>query len=842
MVGSLVRQVLESAGWQEELDTYLDKASLATPWDSSADAGIDLLLKVTTKAWRGYVVLDGLDQCLEKEVAVLMREMARLSDERQILFIFSSRAGWVLHSKASAYTRMFKHSAALSMEGTDRSAEAQSFIDAEMLQWEEGLTTEEAKEAIKKRLLLGWGDMFLWLSLQLQVIRDELLSDVGFLDVLARLPIELSDLYDRLLQPIADRNDRLTRPILEIVAAAQPCMTLKELRIAANISPGKPEWDPVDVTAVPHAFCSRYGSFLLEVDEEDDRVRFIHPSVAIHLCQAPRDPAMSPLRVNIEEAQKRVGLVCVTFLSLMKQQQVAPYRRKSPMSLSVDPLSWASQAVIRDDRESRWLGSLYQNHSRSRSRETSVEFVYNAFTKSLPAFSLADFNHYAESHWVESTRNFAEPILPDLLEPIAEKYPPEASSISQIRYDMGLIFDSVIDGHYPLFIFYLGRFEVKDLVLLQQEEMHYSGSGPTNHVQWPHFYRTLSRRILTEWPQFSEYSPLLVPCFSWLRKANPELFGAHWERITRLLYSAPIPPGEIGDQVDCANTLLHCLVFTSRSVADAMGHDLSRRLALFVDGIDDECFRIAEDLLPLPHLKTRHEREETLDLWMVLLATGAMNPDSASLGSAALAVVLQHTSVLEDIQFSSLAVAFGANVECRTSEGDTPLLSVVRHGNDPECARILIEAGARLDSTDKSGATVLHHAARRGDRDMLKYLLENVPTAIGSLDLLHKMDQQSGTTALFEAVVREHLDCALLLLRRAPALLFKKNGRLFEMTAYHSDKILSGRWSEDTVIEMGMYSQLRDCSDATMQSILEQGLVSLSTTGSRKSGRFESLV
>ena len=50
-------------------------------------------------------------------------------------------------------------------------------------------------------------------------------------------------------------------------------MTFKEIRAAANVSPSILEWEPVALTAIISDFCDLYGSYLLEIDEDDDKVQ-----------------------------------------------------------------------------------------------------------------------------------------------------------------------------------------------------------------------------------------------------------------------------------------------------------------------------------------------------------------------------------------------------------------------------------------------------------------------------------------------------------------------------------------------------------------------------------------
>jgi hypothetical protein len=71
-----------------------------------------------------------------------------------------------------------------------------------------------------------------------------------------------------------------------------------------------------------------------------------------------------------------------------------------------------------------------------------------------------------------------------------------------------------------------------------------------------------------------------------------------------------------------------------------------------------------------------------------------------------------------------LALDDGANPNIKGEDGLTPLLFVLRHGNE-ELANLLVEYGADVDKESSEGLTSLHYAARKGLGGFVNFLLEH---------------------------------------------------------------------------------------------------------------------
>jgi len=107
------------------------------------------------------------------------------------------------------------------------------------------------------------------------------------------------------------------------------------------------------------------------------------------------------------------------------------------------------------------------------------------------------------------------------------------------------------------------------------------------------------------------------------------------------------------------------------------------------------------------------------------------------------------------------AIAEGANVNCPGTNGLPPLLELLRTAAGPldsehrQCIACLLEHGAAVDPMDQDRRTPLIHAARLGDLETVRLLVE-AEAYVMARDRLHK-------SALFYAVEGHRRDIVLYL-------------------------------------------------------------------------------
>ena len=83
-----------------------------------------------------------------------------------------------------------------------------------------------------------------------------------------------------------------------------------------------------------------------------------------------------------------------------------------------------------------------------------------------------------------------------------------------------------------------------------------------------------------------------------------------------------------------------------------------------------------------------------------------------------------------NVSLAEAAIAEGANVNCRGTNGLSPLLQSVSEASVPvragrrQCLALLLQHGAEVDGKDSDGRTALIYAARAGDLEAVRLLVE----------------------------------------------------------------------------------------------------------------------
>lgn len=193
---------------------------------------------------------------------------------------------------------------------------------------------------------------------------------------------------------------------MKFVMAAQSPLTLDELKVALTIVPGDPVWYAEKVPADSSQLIPLCGGNLLELDEEDEKVRFIHHSVVSHLLHTTKNPRTRLYHFTSPEAEIQLGSVCVTFLNMPIFETAVTITRK------LDGARFAEQVIGAATHEQPILGHFARLFKKMDRYETqSIHVDIGRLLADLQAnrvfkFDPHCFQEYAVSNWFSHSLAF----------------------------------------------------------------------------------------------------------------------------------------------------------------------------------------------------------------------------------------------------------------------------------------------------------------------------------------------------------------------------------------------------------------------------------------------------
>lgn len=249
---------------------------------------------------------------------------------------------------------------------------------------------------------------YLWVALQLNSIFPShsrtVVTPEQILNLINNLPKDLPEAFEKALEGIID--DRYGGSIMKMIMAARSPLTLDELTAAITVVPGDPVWYAARVPTDATQLIALCGGNLLELDEEDGKVRFIHYSVMDHLLQPTKNPCTMPYHFSIQEAEIQAGAICVTFLNMpIFQTDIITTSSITGEQLTekvIGAMSYQQPLLVQ-------LAQHFKKRSRYRSRPTKFDIgrlMAEMQSANLVKFDPRCFRGYAVSNWLPHSRSF----------------------------------------------------------------------------------------------------------------------------------------------------------------------------------------------------------------------------------------------------------------------------------------------------------------------------------------------------------------------------------------------------------------------------------------------------
>lgn len=246
----------------------------------------------------------------------------------------------------------------------------------------------------------------MWVKLQLDDLCDQK-SDERILAVLDNLPQDLPQTFGRVLRRCAKRNDiDVGRQIFRWAAVSKRPLTLAELREALATEPLQEDWKAERQMNDMEKAVACCGNLII-VDEEEQTVHFTHSSVKQYLLSDAVDKLLRSYKVDLEEANADIGLVCVTYLNFgVFNTQVAP-KAINRVDVAKVPSTVLAKALPRGESANKVALRLLRGHGKSIKATHQVLADVSGISGALKSRNIVDqfaFRQYAKQHWLAHTK------------------------------------------------------------------------------------------------------------------------------------------------------------------------------------------------------------------------------------------------------------------------------------------------------------------------------------------------------------------------------------------------------------------------------------------------------
>jgi hypothetical protein len=307
ILGSVARQFLCEIPDLTNLPATREDNALFT---GDTESVLELVTQAASLIPKSYIVLDGLDECEEKEKETVIQGLGKLQKTIPLLLCISLRIG--PNSDLQSLTSHLAPTRAISIPVNNPDIEAFIEADLERCLDQKRLVIGDPTLIldIQDALLKGAQGMFLWAALQIQSL-CHMKTDQAIREALADLPLGLSETFARILRQSGDADQSLQLKTMQLVLAACRPLTTNELREALSVVPGDANWDPAKLLNDVYSALSCCGC-LLVVDEEESTVRVVHPSVKQYIHNEKRRKEAT--ESTAEKGRRLFADIVVTYL------------------------------------------------------------------------------------------------------------------------------------------------------------------------------------------------------------------------------------------------------------------------------------------------------------------------------------------------------------------------------------------------------------------------------------------------------------------------------------------------------------------------------------------------
>ncbi|KAI1275482.1 hypothetical protein F5Y07DRAFT_409313 [Xylaria sp. FL0933] len=327
---SILRQRLPSAA---ELTDDMEDRIQAITSAGDIDGAVSLLGDITSsrmgssRTMRSYIVVDGMNECDKLERTALLTGLASFSSRCTGVKLFLAGR----ESLSREIHGYFPVLQGISTGGVGSHNDIAEYVTGMIREKAENdeLRTRDVNilRDIREALIEGANGMFLWVFFQIQDICSQH-CDEDIRKIIKNLPRGLPETFCRALRRIqAENHAEAARRVFPWITAATRPLSLDELREAIAIEIGQRN-------SVPERFFNdmdRIASWcqnLVQLDEEDHTVQFVHQTVRQFLLEVPVEYDVSGFHFRLEDADHSIGEICVTYLNFNDFKRTIGHMRR----------------------------------------------------------------------------------------------------------------------------------------------------------------------------------------------------------------------------------------------------------------------------------------------------------------------------------------------------------------------------------------------------------------------------------------------------------------------------------------------------------------------------------
>lgn len=226
---------------------------------------------------------------------------------------------------------------------------------------------------------------------------------------LKNLPRNLTEIFNRILdRTISDGKDGIVQALLPWIVAAKQPLTLSQLEECCLIRPLQ-AYTIRDRYVNGIHLIDTWFQGLIEIDYETKTVHFIHACVQQFFLTASDKPAFSNFHVRIQDSDRHIGDICVTYLNFSDfkttlAQVRPPLPPIAPDEICLRALSneWSWPGFLRLSRK------IHGNRRGAADIDATIASCTRALDAPVQETIILDhpFLAYASAHWLSHSVNF----------------------------------------------------------------------------------------------------------------------------------------------------------------------------------------------------------------------------------------------------------------------------------------------------------------------------------------------------------------------------------------------------------------------------------------------------